>query len=423
MTTPQPPGDPADRPEPVSPGPLDGVVVPGLPGDLGPADRALRDLRAPLVAWFDEWTGEDPEVDGEAVVEVFAGTLDDLLELRGGEPTATAFTPADLELLLGRVVPAQVAASGTEDPQGVTDDLRAVWSAYLLFLEETGRWTGTPEDLAACREALHPAEPDVAEVLAAAAADVDAQQEDAVVLTSFPVRAARAVLERVGDRLAVPEDEELALPDVEALLAALDVRPAEAPAALEDVPWLQQVVVTMIDLELLDGDDETELRPGPQAPTWLDPDEEARAVRRALVGRFVVHDPDVLGGGFSVAEALVPTVLAAAATGTPFSSRTLDRLVDRAGPLGAAAGAALEQLVDRLGDLRAFGLVSEEPWTVEPGLWPALAAATAEEDEEAPGPLGDLFAGPDVEQLFDAVAGSLGLSEEQKRQVRGALGG
>ena len=193
------------------------------------------------------------------------------------------------------------------------------------------------------------------------------------------------------------------------------------PQELEDVPWLRQVVLTMLDLDLLDGEDETLLVPGPEAEGWLDPTPESRELRRLLVGRFVLDDPGNLDGGFSIAEAVLPTVLASAVTGRPFDDAALDDLVANADVLGPAAGVAVEELRERLSDLAVLGLLSASaPWTVARGFWPALAAAAAEEGDEDP--LGDLF-GEGEPHWLESVMGQLGVGDDQVRQIRDMLGG
>ncbi|WP_432571530.1 hypothetical protein [Kineococcus sp. SYSU DK005] len=389
-------------------------------------DRALRELRGPFVDWLRRSAVVDEEVGVEGVADALAVSLGGLRALRPSSAPATRTTPEEVEVLTARVLPALVEDS--DDAEEVQEDLRAVWYQFLAFLGETGRWSGTAGHLETCLALLGPGEVDPAELLAAAAEQVGAREEDAAVLTSFPVRVASAVLAHVGAGTAVPDDEELAADDVAAVLAALGdhappLAPVEegAPPRLEDVPWLRQVVLAMIDLELLDGEDDERLAPGVEAATWLDDDEDARELRRDLVGRFLLDDPATLDGGFSVAEALLPTVLASAVLGEPIDETDLADLVEEAGDLGPAASAAVDEVRERIDELAAVGLVSPAaPWTVQRGFWPAVSAGISEQAEEGPGGL----LGGDGEPLwFDSVADTLGLGDAQKQQIRDILGG
>ncbi|WP_432537443.1 hypothetical protein [Kineococcus arenarius] len=387
-------------------------------------ERALRDLRRPLEQWLHQHAGLDEEIGADGVVDALAVSLGGLLVLRppAGAPVATRFTPEEVEVLTGRVLPALAEQVGADEPEEVEEDFRAVWYQFLSFLAATGRWSGAPGHLETCLALLGAAETDLLEVLVQAAQDVGPEEEDAAVLASFPVRVASAVLAHVGGGIAVPDDEELSADDVAAVLSALDHPAGEGDApSLEDVPWLRQVLLAMLDLDLLDGEDETALAPGEEAATWLDAEPEARELRRELVGRFVLDDPATLDGGFSVAEALLPTVLAAAVAGQPLDEAELAGLVEEVADLGPAVAAAVEEVRERLADLAAFGVVSPtSPWTVVRGYWPAVAAGVAAEGDE---PGGGLF-GEEGEPLwFDSVADTLGLGDAQKQQIRDILGG
>ena len=389
-------------------------------------ERALGDLRGAFATWLDENVEVDDEVGAGAVVEALTVGAGGLLTVRPGA-VVTRLTPVDVEALTGQVVPAMVADTGTPEPAEMQEDLEAIWYQFLAFLGETGRWTGSAGDLETCLTLLQGEPPELAEVFAEAAEDVDEGEEDATILASFPVRAARAVLEHVGEGLAVPDDAELAPDSVTAVLAAFEHPiPITAdqdgqPQDLEDVPWLRQVVLTMLDLDLLDGEDETLLVPGAEAEHWLEPTPEPRELRRLLVGRFVLDDPGTLDGGFSITEAVLPTVLASAAAGRPFDDAALDDLVANADVLGPAAGVAVEELRERLSDLAVLGIVSgSAPWTVARGYWPALAAAAAEEGDEDP--LGDLF-GEGEPHWLENVMGQLGVGDDQVQQIRNILGG
>lgn len=396
------------------------------PGSYALGRQAMADLRAPFTTWLDENVHVDEEVGPEAVVEALTVGAGGLLTLRP-QARLTRLTPEDVDVLVTRVVPEMVEDAGTDEPEEMAEDLQAVWWQLLTFLGETGRWEGPAGDLETNLTLVAGEPPELSEVFAAAAEDVDEGEEDETVLASFPVRAAQAVLAHVGDGLEVPDDAELAGDDVTAILAAFEhpvpiTADAEGePQELEDVPWLRQVVLLMLGLDLLDGEDGTLLVPGAEADGWLDPTPEPRELRRQLVGRFVLDDPATLDEGFSIAEAVLPTVLASAVTGKPFDDAALDALVDNAAVLGPAAGVAVEELRERLSDLGALGLLSESaPWTIARGFWPAIAAAV--EDEEEDDLLGGLF-GDGEPHWLEGVMGQLGLGDDQVQQIRGLLGG
>jgi hypothetical protein len=389
-------------------------------------ERAMQELRGPFTAWLDENVQVDEEVGSGAVVEALTVGAGGLLVVRPGA-SLTRLTPEDVEALVGQVIPAMVEDTETPEPDEMAEDLQAIWYQLLTFLGETGRWQGSASDLETCLVLVAGEPPEITEVLAAAAETVEEGEEDEAVLASFPVRAAQAVLAHIGDGIEVPDDAELAGDDVTAILAAFEHRiPITAddegePQELEDVPWLRQVVLTMLDLDLLDGEDETLLAPGPEADGWLDPTPEPREIRRHLVGRFILDDPTTIEGGFSIADAVLPTILASAMTGHPFDDAALNDLVNSASALGPAAGVAVEELRERLSDLAVFGILSESaPWTVARGFWPAIAAAA--EDGEEDDPLGDLF-GDGEPHWLENVMGQLGVGDDQMQQIRNILGG
>jgi hypothetical protein len=390
-------------------------------------ERAMQEVGGPFAAWLDENVDVDEEVGSAAVVEALTVGAGGLLTLRPAL-TLDRLTPEDVEALTDRIIPAMVEDAGTPDPEEMVEDLEAIWYQLLTFLGDTGRWKGSQGDLETCLAMLAGEPPELTEVMAAAAETVDEGEEDETILSSFPVLAAQAVLAHVGEGITVPDDAELAGDDVTAILAAFEHRipiTADAegePQELEDVPWLRQVVLEMLALDLLDGEDDTLLTPGSEADGWLAPAPEPRELRRHLVGRFVLDDPATLDEGFSISDAVLPTVLASAMAGDPLDETSLDEIVDTAAVLGPAAGAAMDELRERLADLAVFGVVSESaPWTVARGYWPAIAAAAEEEDDEDD-PFGDLF-GDGEPHWLEGMMNQLGVGDDQMAQIRNILGG
>ncbi|MGI4894143.1 MAG: hypothetical protein ACRYF3_03400 [Janthinobacterium lividum] len=397
-------------------------------------ERAMRELKQPFTTWLTDHVQIDEEVGAETIVEVLTVSVGGLISLRPRpDATVTRFAPDEIESLVQQVIPLQVADAGAPDAAEMEQDFQSVWFQFFAFLGETGRWTGSQGDLETCLALLEIDPPDLVDALAAAAQDVDADEEDATLLTSFPVRAAAAVLAHVGEGLDVPDDEEIAADDVTAILAGFEHRiPITAdddgePQHLEDVPWLHQVVLAMIDLELIETDEaETLLTATDAAADWLSPTPEPRELRRALVGQFVLDDPATLLGGFSVAEAMLPSVFAAAMTGHPLDEPALTEVLQTAGELGPAVEVAVDEVRARLADLAVFGIVSERaPWTVARGYWPAIAAAVAEGADDLDDTLGGVegFGGLEEPHWLESVAGQLGIQDEQMNQIRGILGG
>lgn len=422
--------------------------------------RAMRDLGPVFARWLPDNAELADDVDPGTIVEALTVSVGGLLSLRPTGPgDATRFTPVEVEQLVQLVIPAQAAEVDPDDQADMVQDFQAVWWQYLTFLGETGRWSGSEGDLETCLALVDVDGGGLAEALAAAAADVTPDEEDAALLVSFPVLAVQAVLTHVGDGLDVPDDEEIAPDDVTAILAAfehpIDVTVDEdgEPTHLDEVPWLHQVVLSMIDLGIVELDEaETVMTRSAEAATWMDPTPEPRELRRALVGRFVLDDPSTLAGGFSVPEAVLPSLFAAAMSGHPLDERSLKDVVASVGDPGPAgmveeapagmveespdgveqgsagvaaegpiAAVAYEEVRARLTELSILDVVSETaPWTVVRGYWPAIAAGVAEGAGEFEGMLGG---GELDEGLVDGIIDSFGLGDAQKQQIKNILGG
>lgn len=405
--------------------------------------RAMRDLGPVFARWLPDHAELAEDVDPGTIVEALTVSVGGLLSLRPTGPgDATRFTPVEVEQLVQLVIPAQAAEVDPEDAADMVQDFQAVWWQYLTFLGETGRWSGSAGDLETCLALVDVEGGGLAEALAAAAADVTPDEEDAALLPSFPVQAVQAVLTHLGDGLDVPDDEEIAPDDVTAILASFEhpltttVDEDGEPQHLDEVPWLHQVVLSMIDLGIVELDEaETVMSPSAEAATWMDPTPEPRELRRALVGRFVLDDPSTLAGGFSVPEAVLPSLFAAAMSGHPLDAASLKDVVATVGDPGPAgmveqgpagmvgdgpAALAYEEVTDRLDELAVLGVVSEKsPWTVTRGFWPAIAAGVAEGAGEFEGMLG----GDLDEGLVDGIIDSFGLGDAQKQQIKNILGG
>ena len=381
------------------------------PDDEGRARRALRDLREPFAAWITEASqehdheghdhgdhghgdhgheGHDHEpVDAQELVEVLTLSLARVLRLRASphKPVATRFTPAEVERLVADPPPPIFEGITDEEAQQA---ILAVWQDFLEFLGDTDRWTGSPQELDECLDVLEDATgaDDVLRALLLAAEEVSAQEEDATVLASFPVRAATALLDHVGAGVEVTATGDLPAEDVARTVTSLGL---PLPAAADggqvqagDVPWLRHLWTLLVDLGLLqvsaaDG----RARPTETAARWLAADDLGRRVRRGVVGFFALDDPAALDDEEeSPVELAMPSVLAAIVTGAEVTPQWLAQSL--AGPLedlvGAeAAGAAVGQVVERLRTLAGHGIVSAStPWTVERGYWPAVAAAVEE---------------------------------------------
>ncbi|MGI4894144.1 MAG: hypothetical protein ACRYF3_03405 [Janthinobacterium lividum] len=358
------------------------------------ARRALRDLKDPFTAWVRESSQPHDHADHEGhdheeemtpqdVLEVLTLSLGVVLYRRASasKPSATAFEPAEIERLV--LDPPPPIFDGVPDEEAQPAIL-AVWQDFFEFLADTDRWTGPTEELEACRQLLDEATVGdrIVHALSAAVEDVEAEQEDSAVLASFPAQVVAVVLERVGSGLVLTSDQDLRPADVAAVVAALD-QPLPEPSAggettLEDVSWLFHIWALLIDCGLIAltvDDDVDRAALTPDAAHWSGVDDEARDLRREVVGRWLLEDPTTLTEGESGIDLLMPSVLGAVLTEGQVDEQIISEwLEDLLAPEDRAAAAA--DVLGRIADLGHFGIVSAStPWSIERGLWPAIGWA------------------------------------------------
>ena len=325
---------------------------PGTPRRHGTAtahlgNRALLALAAPFTTWLAESTdaGQDGALAPADVLTVLAESMDWLLKrtrtTQVGPQTATRWNPDDLELLLTELDSPVLAAFARQqewDEDDLVDAVAEAWQLFLLFLEDTDRWSGPREELEECLAVLD--DSTAADVALAAAETVDDEEEDAA-LAAVPLTA------RIG---AVLDD----------------------PAITGDAP--DDLLATMQELELLDE----ELQPGPAAQAWRSGDaQELRELRRDALTVWVLEQ---LGGDGPGEEeddavpALLVAVLTSALAGDPVEPGALAELLpedeEHAFDASVAVPAATA-LLERLTAARVLDL--DGGYTAPRGLWPALA--------------------------------------------------
>lgn len=330
--------------------------------------RALRDVREPFVGWVRQ------EGDDDSTLEAIAGNLEFLLGLilvarvSSAKPVATRFAPAEIDDALHEVIPDLVESF--EMPAAAVGTFQDLLHDYLEFLDETGRWTGTVDDFEACHEILHEHsdhEVEVPEEVLDLVAEVGPEEEDAAVLASAAVRAAVSLCRQVRDGFEVEETGDV--PQEVYDRAAIDA--GRSPG--ESTTWVVLVWIAVVRTGLVVG-----VPDAPRLRTSTDLDlagtsDEARDVRREIVGRLLRDDPTALLTGTSPAAGLMPQLLVGNVLGQPTTrlevTGTLTALFGDAEAVASVDGIVVGHL-ERLGVL---GLVSDtDPWTIERGFWPAL---------------------------------------------------
>jgi len=191
------------------------VRTPVVRSPLRTGGRAIGDLQVPFRAFLeaeadaigsDAVEAEVAEVDGAEAPDdwmspgdVEARLMESLgwLLLSQGEDvapsSATYFTAAELQGLLGEVLPAVAEANDLDLPE-LREEVASSWASYLEFLGESGSWRGEDEELADCLDVVAADAPgelggDVLDALAVAVSGVTLEEELAA-LAAVPVVAA-----------------------------------------------------------------------------------------------------------------------------------------------------------------------------------------------------------------------------------------
>jgi len=170
------------------------------------ADRAVDTQALAFVRWYEQSDGNT----GAEALQVLQ-SVKQFLWLYGASGAPVSATAFEADAFLQAMAQLQALSEAGESRvfQVMTDDLQL----YLGFLDATGSWTGTAEDLEVLLEDFVLAEGD------------DAAQEEAAVDTdSDDVRHAVALLEWLGDGKELTATGSLRLADIEGAAAAVGVR-------------------------------------------------------------------------------------------------------------------------------------------------------------------------------------------------------
>jgi len=310
-------------------------------------------------AEFVEWTEQSRFADGPADAEFFVKIADLALQMIGEERPAfvpTAWTPDDVHLLwaimedieadtkMGAEVPGDVAADG----------LANAAFALLLFLGDSGYWTGTDADLDHCLDDLDPEGPvdgPAPEQLSAATVSPEIVEPDVerAALMELPVmeRLSKFV-EWLGDGKAVTGTRVLKPADASELAGLLEIEtPPSKLRTMLDVAELRRLWVVAQGVGLVDVRS-TKAYPGANVSKWGSRDLDLMRVAAAESVKvlFADHDPNV--PAFQQAELLAVQFLLAGLTDKPLAF-PLDLPADA--PVEVVViGFLLEQLLEELAD-------------------------------------------------------------------------
>ncbi|PSS44058.1 hypothetical protein C6401_10005 [Arthrobacter woluwensis] len=229
------------------------------------ADRAVDTQALAFVRWYEETDGNT----GAEALQVLQ-SVKQFLWLYGASGAPVSATAFDADVFLQAMAQLQAMSEAGESRvfQVMTDDLQV----YLGFLDATGSWTGTAEDLevllenfvlsqdeeAATEEA--PAETVADAEAGSADASASADATDAADASAGTVRHAVALLDWLGDGKELTATGSLRLADIAGAAAAVGVHAVgsqkrlseDEVAALADADGrLPQVVRSMAELEHL----------------------------------------------------------------------------------------------------------------------------------------------------------------------------
>lgn len=217
------------------------------------ADRAVDTQALAFVRWYEETDGNT----GAEALQVLQ-SVKQFLWLYGASGAPVSATAFDADAFLQAMAQLQAMSEAGESRvfQVMTDDLQV----YLGFLDATGSWTGTAEDLEVLLENFVLSQDEEAateEAPAETVADAEAGSADASAST---VRHAVALLDWLGDGKELTATGSLRLADLAGAAAAVGVHAVgsqkrlseDEVAALADADGrLPQVVRSMAELEHL----------------------------------------------------------------------------------------------------------------------------------------------------------------------------
>lgn len=223
------------------------------------ADRAVDTQALAFVRWYEETDGNT----GAEALQVLQ-SVKQFLWLYGASGAPVSATAFDADVFLQAMAQLQAMSEAGESRvfQVMTDDLQV----YLGYLDATGSWTGTAEDLEVLLENFvltQDEEATTEEAPAETAADTEAgsaDASDAADASASAVRHAVALLDWLGDGKELTATGSLRLADIAGAAAAVGVHAVgsqkrlseDEVAALADADGrLPQVVRSMAELEHL----------------------------------------------------------------------------------------------------------------------------------------------------------------------------
>ena len=380
------------------------------------AGRALDALAPAFVQWFD-----DGMPGAAAAAMEYLKLIEPVLSRYLGStaaPDVTNLNPAALADAVAQTVTDPEAGQNAEVPESeraayIVDAVRS----YIEFLAETGRWTGSAEELARIVDFF------------AGFSDEEGQQDiqvpdipDDEALAAFAgmplIQRATALLQWIGDGKPVTGTGALRLKDIEAAASCVGVAAkggtkqddaaGDIPTvrSMYEVPLLAQVWAALQDVEMIDIKP-TKVVPFEDAGDFLaggpaEQLDEFRMFTESFLHQSVLRlDPD-RPWETTIAGVLVSVLLAAATPEPPLVERVL-AAPDHAPESEQEAAALLTKVaMDRLQELADLGLLTIDthfrvpPVLIEsiaetfddPGLLATVGLGGSLDNEDAAVPVG-----------------------------------
>lgn len=311
--------------------------------------RELDGLTKEFVAWFNADGGDDTAAALHVLDE--AATVLGLVVDGGFEAAATVF---DADPLLDA---ADAAMSAEPDDEKAAFTLTAL-RTYVEFLEETGRWEGSPEGLEEVQELLFLGARDRMGGFTFDLPELSESDELAALAGTVLVRSAEGILAWLAGGQAIDASQEFPQPaDQPGLVAAAGTGHAVA------------IWAAMVELELIQIDGDRAVS-APAAQAFLAGSAEDRVVElRGLaslaMAELVEESPSELDNR-EVAESITVGVLSLATSAEPLE---MDQVFARAEGDGEDAGVArfVQQALRAMADLGLLtldGHVVMEPFAV-----------------------------------------------------------
>lgn len=203
-----------------------------LQSPLRVGGRALGDLQVPFRTFLEREASEDDPLTPADTEARLMESLGWLLIAEGEKPaasSATYFHAAELHELFTVVVP-HVAGDNDLWADELQEETMFSWLQFLSFLDATGEWDGSTEEVLDCLHVAEGGNPPGEEMVAlyAAAADVTVEQQEHDLALLPSSAGAAAVLAGFADGVAVTSPEDPGAAGREVLAAAAPWVPAEA---------------------------------------------------------------------------------------------------------------------------------------------------------------------------------------------------